>query len=215
MGFETEFDELQAEDKELFKKTVDSLLYHTFILPNRYDLDNLQTKGNPEHSFAFRNFSLLSDYFSYMGIDLDKSEEFSLIFIKESATINRIRFNMLTTQLLLMMRCIYDEESSKLSFSKDVKIRVAEIVQRLMLVVGMKKKPSLVALSDSLKKIAQFRIISKREGSFTDPSLEILIHPTILFIVSQERLDTLSNLIQEKNEDEVKLESEDTDEETE
>lgn len=60
------YDNLSSGDKTLFRKALNSLLFHTFITLYVYDSDEGHRKTNPEYLFADRCFPLLEEYLSVM-----------------------------------------------------------------------------------------------------------------------------------------------------
>lgn len=53
-------------------------------------------------------------------------------------------------------------------------------------------------IKDSLRMLNRFRIIEKLEGSWEDAETKLLILPTILFIVTNERISNMYRLLDEE-----------------
>lgn len=191
------YDELSSGDKTLFRKAVNSLLFHTFITLHVYDADEGRRKTNPEYLFADRCFPLLEEFLSVMGIILRRDENYGVIYASPDEGGTRERLDKFTTQLIYMLRLIYDEERDKLSLSADVVISLAAIVQRMISLSLFQKKPSNDVLRQSIRKLLNFRIISRLSGTIEKGDAKYIIHPTILFIVTNEKIATIARMIDE------------------
>lgn len=189
--------ELSSGDKVLFMKAVNSLLFHTFITLYVYDAEEGRRKTNPEYLFADRCFPLLEEYLSVMGIILRRDENYGVIYAFPDEGGTRERLDKFTTQLIYMLRLIYDEERDNLSLSADVVISLAAIVQRMISLSLFQKKPSNDVLRQSIRKLLNFRIISRLSGSIEKGDAKYIIHPTILFIVTNEKIATIARMIDE------------------
>ena len=189
--------ELSSGDKVLFMKAVNSLLFHTFITLYVYDAEEGRRKTNPEYLFADRCFPLLEEYLSVMGIILRRDENYGVIYASPDEGGTRERLDKFTTQLIYMLRLIYDEERDNLSLSADVVISLAAIVQRMISLSLFQKKPSNDVLRQSIRKLQNFRIISRLSGSIEKGDAKYIIHPTILFIVTNEKIATIARMIDE------------------
>ena len=189
--------DLSSGDKALFRKAVNALLFHTFITLYVYDAEEGRRKTNPEYLFADRCFPLLEEYLSVMGIILRRDENYGVIYASPDECGTRERLDKFTTQLIYMLRLIYDEERDKLSLSADVVISLAAIVQRMISLSLFQKKPSNDVLRQSIRKLLNFRIISRLSGSIEKGDAKYIIHPTILFIVTNEKIATIARMIDE------------------
>lgn len=189
------YDNLSSGDKTLFRKVLNSLLFHTFITLYVYDSDEGRRKTNPEYLFADRCFPLLEEYLSVMGISLCRDENYGVIYASPDEGGVRERFDKFTTQLIYMLRLIYDEERDNLSLSSDVAVSLASIIQRMISLSLFQRKPSNDVLRQSIRKLLNFRVISRLSGSIDKGDSRYIIHPTILFIVTNEKIATIARMI--------------------
>ena len=78
-----------------------------------------------------------------------------------------------------------------------------------MITLGiLSKKPSNIQLHDALRTLAGFNLITKNAGDWEDAETAIRILPSILFVISNEQINSMTNMIDDIN-------SADTQEETE
>ena len=67
-----------------------------------------------------------------------------------------------------------------------------------MISVGaIRKKPSNLPLSSSLRILSHFRVLEKAGGRGEDADTRLLILPTILFVVSNEQITGMHRLLEE------------------
>ena len=97
-----------------------------------------------------------------------------------------------TTMLLLALRLAYEEEREKLSLRKEVVVSIRSILDRLMTIGVIDKKLSDRALRDGVNLLAGFRIIERIDGPAHDLDTRLLIYPTILFAIDNQRITRLA-----------------------
>lgn len=100
--------------------------------------------------------------------------------------------------MLYVLRLIYEEEREKLSLSRDIFTSTGDLVHKMISLGVIKKKPSNLVLRDSLRTLNRFRVIEKPDGSWEAADTKLLILPTILFIVTNERISNMYKLIDEE-----------------
>ena len=108
----------------------------------------------------------------------------------------------MTTLMLYVLRLIYEEEREKLSISSDIFTTTGDLVHKMISLGILKKKPSNIALRDSLRMLNRFQIIEKVDGFWEAADTKFLILPTILFIVTNERISNMYQLIDEEEQTE-------------
>ena len=116
--------------------------------------------------------------------------------------------------MLYVLRLIYEEEREKLSLSKDVFISTGDLVHKMISLGVFRKKPANLILRDSLRMLNRFRVIEKPEGNWEAADTKLLILPTILFIVTNERISNMYKLIDEDENGVEILPEDEEDEET-
>ena len=109
-----------------------------------------------------------------------------------------MRLDKITTLMIYVLRVIYEEEREKLSLSKDIFTSTGNLIHKMLSLGVIKKKPANSMIKDSLRMLNRFRIIEKLEGSWEDAETKLLILPTILFIVTNERISNMYRLLDEE-----------------
>ena len=63
--FEQEFEKLNMADQEAFRRMVNWMLAHTYLLQGDYAFEDNMRRTNPDYLFVERNFELFQ---SYLGV---------------------------------------------------------------------------------------------------------------------------------------------------
>lgn len=196
--FEEKFEKLSLTEQESFRRIINWLLAHTYLLQGNYVFDDSMKRTNPDYLFVERQFGLFQDYLEYSGFHLERDSNYGVIFISSTYEYNRVKFDKATTLMLYVLRLIYEEEREKLSLSRDIFTSTGDLVHKMISLGVIKKKPSNLVLRDSLRTLNRFRVIEKPDGSWEAADTKLLILPTILFIVTNERISNMYKLIDEE-----------------
>ena len=196
--FEEAFEKLNLTEQEAFRRIVNWLLAHTYLLQRTYAFDHNMNRTNPDYLFVERNFELFQDYLEYAGFRLERDSNYGVIFLSSSYEFNRVKLDKATTLMLYVLRLIYEEEREKLSLSRDIFTTTGDLVHKMLSLGVIKRKPANLTLRDSLRTLNRFRIVEKVEGPWENADTRLLILPTILFIVTNERISNMYQLIDEE-----------------
>lgn len=196
--FEEAFEKLNLTEQEAFRRIVNWLLAHTYLLQGTYAFEDNMNRTNPDYLFVERNFELFQDYLEYAGFRLERDSNYGVIFLSSSYEFNRIKLDKATTLMLYVLRLIYEEEREKLSLSRDIFTTTGDLVHKMLSLGVIKRKPANLTLRDSLRTLNRFRIVEKVDGPWENADTRLLILPTILFIVTNERISNMYQLIDEE-----------------
>ena len=193
--FEEAFEKLNLTEQEAFRRIVNWLLAHTYLLQGTYAFEDNMNRTNPDYLFVERNFELFQDYLEYAGFRLERDSNYGVIFLSSSYEFNRVKLDKATTLMLYVLRLIYEEEREKLSLSRDIFTTTGDLVHKMLSLGVIKRKPANLTLRDSLRTLNRFRIVEKVDGPWENADTRLLILPTILFIVTNERISNMYQLI--------------------
>ena len=191
------YKKLNMTEKESFSRIVNQLLAHTFLLVDFYDAEEQISRINKDYLFVERNFELFQNYFQLGGFRLERDSNFGIIQLTSSYDGNRKRFNKLTTLMIYTLRLIYEEEREKLTLQKEVIITTGELVQKMITLGVIRKKPANQDLHSCLVSLSHFHIIDKLEGAWEAAETRFLILPSILFIVTNEQISNMAKLTED------------------
>ena len=200
--FEQESEKLNMADQEAFRRMVNWLLAHTYLLQGDYAFEDNMRRTNPDYLFVERNFELFQSYLEYAGFRLERDTNYGVISLASSYEFNRIKLDKLTTLMLYVLRLIYEEEREKLSLSRDIFTTTGDLVHKMISLGVIKRKPANLSLRDSLRTLNRFRIVEKVDGPWENADTRLLILPAILFVVTNERISNMYQLIDEEGEHE-------------
>ena len=177
---------------------VNWLLAHTYLLQGDYAFEDNMRRTNPDYLFVERNFELFQSYLEYAGFRLERDTNYGVISLASSYEFNRVKLDKATTLMLYVLRLIYEEEREKLSLSRDIFTTTGDLVHKMLSLGVIKRKPANLTLRDSLRTLNRFRIVEKVDGPWENADTRLLILPTILFIVTNERISNMYQLIDEE-----------------
>lgn len=162
--FTEDFDKLGMQEQENFRRIVNMLLAHTFLISDQYDFANGIRKANPDYRFVERNFPLFTDYLEYAGFTLTRDSGYGVISLVSTNDYNRVHFDRLTTLMVYTLRLIYEETREKLQLSDEIFTSTGELVQKMITLGALTKKPANREIHESLRLLGRFQIIAKQDG---------------------------------------------------
>jgi len=186
-----EYEKLSNSEKEEFRRLLNLILSRTFIIRDVYDPKEGMMRVNPEYRFVERNFALFNEYLWFSGWALYKDSQYGVIALVNTYEYNRVRLDRNTTLILFILRLIFEEEREKVTLRKEVLTSTGQIVHKMLTLGLIKKKPSDRDLAETLRQLAYYNIIQKLEGRWEDPDNKLLILPSILFVVTNEKISRI------------------------
>lgn len=193
--FIEKYTELTNAEKENFKRVLALILAKTFIVNRIYDRNQKTFKSNADYRFINRNIELFREYLEIGGFNLIKDSNYEVLYIENQFGFNKKRLDKNTTIFLYGLRLKFDEERESLKLETDVVVSVADIIKTLMDVGAYSKKPSDIEIKTALTNLINFNIIQKVDGILEKPETKIIILPSILFVVTNDKITSLSNSI--------------------
>ena len=193
--FIEKYNELTNLEKENFKRIVSLILSKTFIVNRIYDRNQNTFKSNSDYRFIDRNIELFREYLDIAGFRLIKDSNYEVIYIENEFGYNKKRLDKNTTIFLYGLRLIFDEDRDSIKLNTDTIITVSDIIKTLIDVGAYTKKPSDLEIRTALSTLISFNIIQKIDGILENPETRIMILPSILFVITNEKITKLSQSI--------------------
>lgn len=200
--FIEKYNELTNAEKDNFKRVVSLILSKTFIVNRIYDKNKSTFTYNSDYRFISRNIELFNEYLNLAGFRLLKDSNYEVIYIENEFGYNKKRLDKNTTIFLYGLRLKFDEDRENLKLNTDTIVTVADIIKTLIDVGAYTKKPSDVEIRNALSNLISFNIIQKVDGILEKPDTKIIILPSILFVVTNEKITALSQSISALEEEE-------------
>lgn len=196
------FEKLTNSEKEEFRRLLSSMLGHTFMIRDIYDPKENMMKVNPEYRFVERNYELFTEYLYFAGWTLQKDSNYGVIALANAYEYNRVRLDRNTTLMLYSLRLIFEEEREKVTLRNEILTTVGQVVHKMITLGLIKKKPSDHDLIEALRRLDYYHVIQKIAGVWEEAETKFLILPSILFIVTNEKISKLSELYEAVDETE-------------
>jgi len=193
-----EYEKLSNSDKEEFTRLANLLLSRTFIVRDIYDIKGGMMRTNPDYRFIERNFTLFSEYLWYSGWILHKDNQYGVIALLNRYEYNRVKLDRNTTIMLFILRLIFEEEREKVTLRKEVLTSTGHILHKMFTLGLIKKKLSDRDIINALRQLAYYNIIQKLDGRWEEADNKLLILPSILFVVSNEKITRLYETLDEE-----------------
>jgi len=211
MSWETEYQKLSESDKEQFTRLVGILLQHSFILQDKFDSRTQSTQRNKDFRFVMQYFPLFEAYLHVGGWSIKVDDTYGYVVIEHRYGSHRKSLDKTTTNILYILRLIYEEEREKLRMSHHVYTRLGELHRMMAVFNLLDKRGKKNTLQDALSTLKRYQIIDRLDGVEIADDSRILIYPSILYVVSSERLRILEQELADSNgEEENEMEEEET-----
>ena len=210
------YNELTNSEKDNFKRVLSLILSKTFIVNRIFDGNQNTFKSNSDYRFIDRNIELFRDYLEIAGYRLIKDSNYEVIYLENEYGYNKKRLDKNTTIFLYGLRIKFDEYRENINLNVDTVVTVADIIKTLIDVGAYTKKPSDTEIRTALSNLISFNIIQKIDGILEKPETKIVILPSILFVITNEKITKLSqsiNMLEETEEEENIEENEELGEE--
>lgn len=191
------FEKMSNSEKEEMKRLLNVLLSKTYIVRDVYDTKEMMMKINPDYRFLERHFEIVSDYLSYSGWDVSKDNQYGVISIDNIYEYNKVKLDRFTTMTLYTIRLIYEEERERVTLRNEIMTTTGQIFHKMITLNVLKRKPADREMTESLRILAEHNVIQKISGNWADADARILILPSILFIVTNEKISRLHELLAE------------------
>jgi len=195
------YDLLTNNEKERFTKIVNYILNKTFLLRETYEEKDRIGKISADYRFFERNFEIFQDYLDIAGYSVLKDDAEGIISITNIYFTNLLRVDKFTTLFLLTLRQMYDEEKEKAPSSNAIFVRGSDIIIRMIDNKLLTKKPTIKDMTDVLRLLIRHNVIAKFDGNIEDSNVILTIYPTILKVVSNEKITAIYDNMFKKDDD--------------
>ncbi len=191
--FLEDYNALKSPEKDQFKKVINSLLFHCYIIRKKYDRASRMDRFTPEYAFIEKHWELFNNYLSFMDMILSRDDDSGVIFVRSEEDRNTVRFNTATTLVVYALRTHYETELEKRSSTQEVPMD-ANLLRQYLSDLGLSsptKRLSLDQISQALKTLQTFNVVTLNKGSFNDTNYSFYILPSIRFVINRERMNAL------------------------
>ncbi len=188
---------------DLFKAVCNQLLGRTFIVKTIYRPDKGNV-NNPDYLFLSQHCEDVKDYLLMLDWDLYKDDFNGFFYVTNTAEANKLSLNKTATGILLALRMIYDENKDRMGLEHDVLCTVRDVLEKVVTDYAiLSTRPNMDEVRKAFTILDYHNVIQKIDKKYNQKDCRFVILPTILTVVSSEKLNSVvSQMRKEEDENE-------------
>ena len=193
-----------ATQKEIdqFKSVCNQLLSRTYVVRTIYKPDKGRVT-NPDYTFLSIYYEHVRDYLAFLDWDLRKDDMNGYFYVLNTDEANRCNLDKKETAILLAIRMIYDENQERLGLEQDAICTVRDVLEKVVTDYAiLPAKPNMEEVKRALTRLENHSIIQKIDGKFNKGNCKFAILPTVLSVVSADKLNMIVTTLRKEEDDE-------------
>lgn len=193
-----------ATQKEIdqFKSVCNQLLSRTYVVRTIYKPDKGRIT-NPDYTFLSIHYEHVRDYLTFLDWDLRKDDMNGYFYVLNTDEANRCNLDKKETAILLAIRMIYDENQERLGLEQDAICTVRDVLEKVVTDYAiLPAKPNMEEVKRALTRLENHSIIQKIDGKFNKGNCKFAILPTVLSVVSADKLNMIVTTLRKEEDDE-------------
>lgn len=168
--------DLNSKQKEDFARIANKLLSVGFLTKKKED-------NKKDYYFVENHRDVFENYFKIGGWELEIDDTNGVFHLINSLNMNRHRFKLNESIILLILRLIYHEKMQQLSLAENVVATVDEIHERYGALKLQNRPIDKKTLKEAISLYKRFNLVEALDNDITQGYARIVIYPTILFAV--------------------------------
>lgn len=190
--------QMSAKELEQFKTVCNLLLSRTFVVRTLYHPDKGRV-NNPDYNFLTTHYEVVKAYLGLLDWELNKADYHGYYYVLNTDEANRCSLNKVTTAILLTLRMIYEENQERVGLEHDVICTVRDVLEKIVTDYAiLSTRPNMDETKKALNRFENHCVVQRIEGKFNQASCKFAILPTILTVVSSERLDAVVSALKKE-----------------
>ena len=187
-----------------FKSVCNQLLSRTYIVRTIYKPDKGRI-SNPDYTFLSIHYEQVREYLALLDWDLRKDDMNGYYYVLNTDEANRCNLDKKETAILLAIRMIYEENQERLGLEQDAICTVRDLLEKVVTDYAiLPAKPNMEEVKRALTRLENHSIIQRIDGKFNKSNCKFAILPTVLSVVSADKLNMIvSALRNEENDEEI------------
>lgn len=193
-----------ATQKELegFKSVCNQLLSRTYVVRTLYKPGEGRV-NNPDYTFLSTHFEEIQEYLAFLDWDLRKDDMNGYFYVLNTDEANRCNLNKKETAILLAIRMLYEENIERLGLAQDAICSVRDLLEKVVTDYAiLPAKPNMDEVKRALTTLDHHSVIQRIEGKYNQASCKFAILPTVLSMVSSEKLNAIVSVLRKEDEGE-------------
>lgn len=193
---------VSQRELEQFKSVCNQLLSRTYIVRTIYKPDKGRV-NNPDYTFLSIHYEEVQQYLSLLDWDLHKDDLNGYFYVLNTDEANRCNLDKKETAILLAIRMIYDENQEHLGLEQDAICTVRDLLEKVVTDYAvLPAKPNKEEVKRALTRLENHSIIQRIDGKFNQDTCKFAILPTVLSVVSNEKLNSIVSVLRKEDRDE-------------
>ena len=190
------------KDLDRFKAICNQLLSRTYVVRTVYQ-PGVGRVNNPDYIFLASHFEAIQEYLAFLDWDLRKDDLNGYFYVINTDEANRCNLNKKETAILLAIRMIYEENMERLGLEQDAICTVRDVLEKVVTDYAiLPAKPNMDEVKRALTTLDNHCVIQRIEGRYNQGSCKFAILPTILSVVSSEKLNVIVSTLRKEDNDE-------------
>lgn len=193
-----------ATQKEIdqFKSVCNQLLSRTYVVRTIYKPEKGRIT-NPDYTFLSIHYEHVRDYLALLDWDLRKDDMNGYFYVLNTDEANRCNLDKKETAILLAIRMIYDENQERLGLEQDAICTVRDVLEKVVTDYAiLPAKPNMEEVKRALTRLENHSIIQRIDGKFNKGNCKFAILPTVLSVVSADKLNMIVATLRKEEDDE-------------
>lgn len=193
-----------ATQKELeqFKSVCNQLLSRTYLVKTLCRADRTRV-NNPDYLFLSSHYAEVREYLALLDWDLRKDDFNGYFYVINTDEANRCQLGKKETAILLALRMLYDENQERLGLEHDAICTVRDLLEKVVTDYAiLPAKPNMDEVKRALTLLDNHCVIQRIEGKYNQSGCKFAILPTILSVVSSEKLDAVVSVLRKEEDSE-------------
>lgn len=196
------FDTATQKELDQFKAVCNQLLSRTYVVRTLYKPGDGRV-NNPDYVFLSTHYEAIRDYLALLDWDLRKDDLNGYFYVLNTDEANRCNLNKKETAILLAIRMIYEENIDRLGLEQDAICTVRDVLEKVVTDYAiLPAKPNMDEVKRALTLLDNHSVIQRLEGKYNQGSCKFAILPTVLSVVSSEKLNAIVSKLRKEEEHE-------------
>lgn len=186
------WDTLNPDEQERVRTICQRLFHENFILEFRFSAKDAMKKADPDYTFAYQKFSVLSELLDACGWRLHKDDRAGVMYLTSAYPGAYLPLKKLESQCLFALRLIYDDKKMQAAHTSEVLCSVRDILEKLN-TLNAAESITKQDRNDALRTLEARHLIERISGSWSELDTTLVILPSILCVLSTDKIAALRN----------------------
>ena len=186
---------MSDKEKENFTRLANMLISQTFLLRDK------NNTISPDYLFVENRLEKFEDYFNLIGWSIKQDKRNGVIYAQNESGANHVKLDKPSTLILLAIRLMYDEKRGLSGSTSEVCVTVGEIFNKIINEFSaLKNTPTINERKNAFRVLDHHNIITRLDEDYADMDCRIIVHPSILYVLSSEHAKAICDALNKEKE---------------